>query len=351
MTLLWIRSEQRPNEKRVGITPEGAAFLMKNGFNVTIEESSSRILPVTSYRDAGCTITKENSWPDAPKEAIIFGLKELPYDSTSLHHKHIMFGHAFKGQNSGQTLLKRFKSNGGTLYDIEYLVNEDGKRVAAFGYWAGYAGAAVSLKVWLSQQKDLQCPPVTDYQDKQSLIDELKQEISISNKKIPNAIVIGALGRVGTGASDLCQALGIKVRKWDIEETGSGGPFPEILAHDIFLNCIIATKEAPVFFSKADIESTRKLSVIGDIACDPDSDYNPIPIYKAATSWSNPSETIHNDPPLAVMAIDNLPSLLPKESSIDFASQLLPYLKELDNLDSGVWRKAEETFRENITGV
>ena len=51
------------------------------------------------------------------------------------------------------------------------------------------------------------------------------------------------------------------------------------------------------------------------------------------------------------MAIDNLPSLLPKESSIDFASQLLPWLKELDNLNKGVWHRAEKIFRDNTIGV
>ena len=55
-----------------------------------------------------------------------------------------MFGHAFKGQIPGKKLLKKFKEGGGTLYDIEYLTNEIGKRVAAFGYWAGFAGAFVT---------------------------------------------------------------------------------------------------------------------------------------------------------------------------------------------------------------
>ena len=351
MTHLWIRAEQRKNEKRVGITPNGVSSLISRGFKVTIEETNDRIFPIQSYQDVGCEIVQERSWPEAPGKAIIFGLKELPNDSNPLRHRHIFFGHAFKGQRSGQKLLKRFKNDGGTLYDIEYLVDEFGKRVAAFGYWAGFAGAAVSLKVWLSQKMNISCAPVMDYEDKHSLLKELKQELSISKEKIPSAIVIGALGRVGNGASDLCEALGIRVSKWDIKQTVKGGPFPEILDHDIFLNCIVASKGAPVFFSKSDIQSSRKLSVIGDIACDPDSDYNPIPIYDKATSWKIPSNVIHIDPPLAVMAIDNLPSLLPKESSIDFASQILPYLYELNKLNAGVWERAEKIFQEKIKGV
>ncbi len=83
-----------------------------------------RAIAPQGYRDAGAEIAPENSWPEAPKDAIIFGLKELPEDGTPLPHKHIMFGHAFKGQHSGRALLERFKEGGGTLYDLEYLVNE-----------------------------------------------------------------------------------------------------------------------------------------------------------------------------------------------------------------------------------
>ena len=49
---------------------------------------------------------------------------------------------------------------------------------------------------------------------------------------------------------------------------------------------------------------------------------------------------VHEAPPLDVMAIDNLPSLLPVESSQDFAAQLLPHLATLDTPGSGVWARA-----------
>jgi saccharopine dehydrogenase (NAD+, L-lysine-forming) len=108
----------------------------------------------------------ENTWPDAPKEAIIFGLKELPEDGTPLIHRHIMFGHAFKGQHSGKALLQRFQAGGGTLYDLEYLTDATGRRVAAFGYWAGYAGAAVSVIAWLAQQRIKHADPFPHIQTK-----------------------------------------------------------------------------------------------------------------------------------------------------------------------------------------
>lgn len=348
MTHLWVRAEQRPNEDRVGLTPEGAKALLSGGIKVTVEESSVRAIPLQGYIDAGCEIAAENSWPSAPADAIIFGLKELPEDGTPLPHRHIMFGHAFKGQHSGKALLDRFAAGGGTLYDLEYLVDEAGRRVAAFGYWAGYAGAAVTLKSWCAQQRGEICGPVGVYPGKDALLAELSAELKAVQADVPSAIVIGALGRVGTGAADLCEAMGITVTKWDMAETASGGPFPQILQHDLFLNCIFARPGTPVFVPAEALSAARRLTAIGDVACDPDSDYNPVPIYNQATSWEAPALRVASDPVMDVMAIDNLPSMLPVESSQDYAGQLLPSLLTLTDLKTGVWGRAKAKFREFV---
>ncbi|MDK3016784.1 saccharopine dehydrogenase [Pseudodonghicola flavimaris] len=350
MTHLWVRAEQRPNEERVGLTPEGAAALIARGIQVTVEESSVRAIPIDGYREAGCAIAAENAWPEAPRDAIIFGLKELPDDSTPLPHRHIMFGHAFKGQHSGKALLRRFRDGGGTLYDLEYLVDDTGRRVAAFGYWAGYAGAAVTLKAWAAQQRGGICGPVGVYAGKEALLAELGAELDALQRDRPRAIVIGALGRVGTGAADLCEAMGVAVTKWDMAETASGGPFPEILDHELFLNCIFARPGTPVFVPKSALTADRRLTAIGDVACDPDSDYNPVPVYDRATTWAAPVLRVAEAPVLDVMAIDNLPSMLPAESSEDYAAQLLASLLTLDDLASGVWGRAEAIFKQHVAG-
>jgi saccharopine dehydrogenase (NAD+, L-lysine-forming) len=143
---LWLRAEQRANETRVGLTPAGAADLLAVGFQVSVEDSADRVISTQDYADAGCAIVQAHSWPDAPAEAIIFGLKELPDDSTPLPHTHIMFGHAFKGQHSGARLLERFRAGGGTLLDLEYLTDAQNRRVAAFGYW----GIGIGVGAWLA---------------------------------------------------------------------------------------------------------------------------------------------------------------------------------------------------------
>ncbi|PXW72106.1 saccharopine dehydrogenase (NAD+, L-lysine-forming) [Loktanella sp. PT4BL] len=348
MTHLWVRVESRDNEERVGITPQGAAKLIAAGFRVTVEESSQRILPLADYVAAGCAVAPEFSWPDAPDDAIIFGLKELPSDGSPLRHRHVMFGHAYKGQPAGQVLLDRFKSGGGALYDLEYLTLEDGRRVAAFGYWAGYAGAAVSLMCWIAQQHGRIAGPVNAYPSANHLLADLQEALMALGTERPTAMIIGALGRVGSGAADLCTAMGVATTKWDMAETASGGPFPEVLRHDIFLNCILARPGTPVFVPASAKTAPRTLSVIGDVACDPDSYFSPIKVYDRTTTWDAPALRVHDNPVLDVTAIDNLPSMLPAESSADFADQLLPHLMTLPQIDEGVWGRAQAWFERAV---
>lgn len=342
MTHLWIRAESRPNEERTGLTPQGVAELTAQGMRVTVEDCPKRILRPQPFADAGAQIARRGSWPDAPRDAIILGLKELPEADTPLTHRHIMFGHAYKGQTAGARLLKRFAAGGGTLYDLEYLIDDAGRRVAAFGYWAGYAGAAVSLLAWAAQGDGKICPPVDTWDDAEAM----KEDLTAALDAVPRAsvIVVGALGRVGSGARDLCTQMGLDVTAWDMAETAHGGPFPQILQHGVFLNCILATPGVPVFVPPEARSAPRALRVIGDIACDPDSPFNPIPLYDTATSWTAPVTRVQATPPLDVMAIDNLPSLLPRESSHDFAEQLLPHLMALDSIDTGVWGRARDTY-------
>ena len=352
MLHLWIRAEQRQNEKRVGITPADTSKLINAGFKVTVEESPDRIISTEEYYKAGSEIAKQHAWPRAPKNTIILGLKELPEDLAIIEHKHIMFGHAFKGQTAGRKLLKKFKAGKGVLYDLEYLTDPQGRRLAAFGYWAGYAGAAVSLKAYADQQNTNGiCGPVSVFGNKEKMANDIRNAFVNVEKKFPKTLVVGALGRVGKGAIDFCEAVGLPVTKWDIDETRNGEPFPEIFQHEIFLNCILAQPGGPVFVTKKQLITNQNLRVIGDISCDPDSSFNPLPIYNSATNWEVPVERMEASQTIDVMAIDNLPSLLPYESSVDFSKQLLPLLLDLSRTKNNVWDRAEEVFLKSLKEV
>ncbi|SDE71391.1 saccharopine dehydrogenase [Limimaricola pyoseonensis] len=347
MTHYWLREETRPDEGRSPLTPEGAARLMASGAQVTVEDSAQRLIPTAAFAQAGCTVVPGGQWRDAPETAVILGLKELPSDDAPLRHAHVMFAHAYKGQPGAAALLSRFRAGGGTLLDLEYLTDADGRRVAAFGYWAGYAGAAVTLLARAAQATGRPMAPLAALPDRAALLALTAEALGPLR---PSALVIGALGRVGRGAADLCAGLDLPVTRWDIAETASGGPFPQILEHEILLNCILAAPQTPVFVAADAGPAPRALRAIGDIACDPDNVFTPIKVNDRTTTWAAPARRVWDAPPLDVVAIDNLPSLLPRESTEDFAAQLLPHLLTFAADPDGIWGRARTRFAVALSG-
>ena len=99
------------------------------------------------------------------------------------------------------------------------------------------------------------------------------------------------------------------------------------------------------------LQDNKKLSVIGDISCDPSSSFNPLPLYKDITTFDKPTHQIlKGKNPVDLIAIDHLPSFLPRESSNDFSEQLFPFLLQLNDPEktNSVWSRAKETFLEHI---
>ena len=61
---------------------------------------------------------------------------------------------------------------------------------------------------------------------------------------------------------------------------------------------------------------------------------------------------VGRDPPLSVITIDHLPSLLPREASEAFSNALLPSLLQLkDRKHVRVWQQAEELFNKKVTAL
>jgi saccharopine dehydrogenase (NAD+, L-lysine-forming) len=172
------------------------------------------------------------------------------------------------------------------------------------------------------------------------------------------ALVIGALGRCGRGAVDLFRKIGLKednIVKWDLDETAKGGPFQEILDVDIFINCIYLTTPIPPFLSREQIHSVgnaRRLSVVVDVSCDTTNPNNPIPIYTTNTTFPEPTVAADIDvgsPPLQVISIDHLPTLLPREASEQFSADLLPSLLEFPNRERArVWMDAKKLYEKKV---
>ena len=103
---------------------------------------------------AGLLTHTPRSWKkDAPADAVVVGLKELPVSDTfPLTHTHLMFGHCYKNQAEDVDLLTRFRDGKGTLLDLEFVVDPaSGRRVAAFGVSAGFNGAVVGALAYVAQ--------------------------------------------------------------------------------------------------------------------------------------------------------------------------------------------------------
>ncbi|MGI9402060.1 MAG: saccharopine dehydrogenase [Rhizobiaceae bacterium] len=348
---ICLRAESKKNERRAALVPEDARLLLDAGFEVVVERSDQRIIPIEEYQAAGCKIVDEGSWPSASADCFILGIKELPDDDSPLRHRHVYFGHVYKEQQGWRKTLGRFAEGGGTLFDLECLVDSDGRRIAAFGYWAGFAGAAVAVQVWCSQKTGTASSigEINAYESKDLLIAELRTSMN-GIDQVPSMIVIGAKGRSGSGAVNLGKLLDLPVTEWDMAETRSGGPFPEIIQHEIFVNCVLATPETPLFVGTGEVNNpSRKLSVISDVSCDPLSPYNPIPVYSLTSTFDDPTIRVANGPiPLDVISIDHLPSMLPLESSEDYSRQLLPALLALDVPEEGVWGRALGQFNKHL---
>lgn len=155
----------------------------------------------------GCKLVENNSWPSAPKDKPIIGLKELPESDEPLEHTHIQFAHCYKKQAGWSKVLARFHRGGGTLYDLEFLTDEQGRRVAAFGFHAGFAGAAAGALAFAAQKKG-KLGPLEPYANEEAMVNGVRAQLGGSGKGV-KALVIGALGRCGRGAVDLFRKIGL----------------------------------------------------------------------------------------------------------------------------------------------
>ena len=99
--------------------------------------------------------------------------------------------------------------------------------------------------------------------------------------------------------------------------------------------------KSPRLLEKKDIEKYNNLKVIGDITCDVNGS---IPTTTRPTTIIDPyyyvdritlKEVEQHNEALAVMAVDNLPSELPKDSSEEFGNgiinEVLPYIFKKDD--------------------
>jgi saccharopine dehydrogenase (NAD+, L-lysine forming) len=359
-----IREGKNPPDQRAPFTPDQLRELSQaygKELEFLVESSLSRGFKDEEYQELGIQIV--DSVVDAD---VLFGVKEVPIDQLLPNKTYLFFSHTIKKQISNRKLLKAILEKNIRLIDYEVLKDEWGNRVVAFGRWAGIVGAYNAL--WTYGQKTA-LYEIQRAKDLQSLAD-----LHLELKKVqlpPIKIIVIGTGRVGKGIKEVLVSLGLKevdtheflhqyfeepvyvvLRSEDFNRRKSDGgfdreefySFPEKYeSHfqkfaeegEVLIGGGYWNPGAPRLFDLEDIKSPDfSISVIADITCDIGGS---IPTTIRASTITDPVYDIERETgaeiaafgsqtSISVMAIDNLPCELPRESSAEFGKQLIQWV-------------------------
>jgi alanine dehydrogenase len=328
--LIYIRSELNPDEHRSPIVPTHVQKLINNGYTIYIESSNNRIYNDNDYKNIGAIITNKKWYDDDFAHALIIGLKELPNLEMLNNHNHVYFSHSYKNQKNTEKILRSFTMSNSTLYDFEYFLDDNNKRIIAFGYYAGYVGCCLGLlQFFLKQNQKVDINNLKPYNSGNEILDEVKK---IYDKYV-FICVIGFDGNCGKGVISILDKLEIKYVKY-----GKNDPKINLEHFDIVFNCIKLDENFNETWFNLDTKFIKPLTIV-DISCDCTKKNNPIKLYDTPTSWKNPVVCINEY--VDIIAIDNLPSLLPKDSSNEFSEKFLKLLLDYNN---NIWKNNKKIY-------
>ncbi|MEM9924439.1 MAG: NAD(P)-dependent oxidoreductase, partial [Cyanobacteria bacterium P01_D01_bin.50] len=307
---------------------------------------------------------------------LLLGVKEVPIPMLLPQKTYLFFSHTIKKQPYNRELLRSILQQKIRLIDYECLRDERGKRVIAFGRWAGIVGAHNAILAWGQREGKFNLKPMHkchDWAEAQSYY----QNLPLSNIKL---VVTGA-GRVASGACEVLDLMKIKriSPQAFLKHNFSEPVYTQLAVKDMYrkegekyfdenhyyqhpeqyiscfapythtanimLNGIYWDKRIPVFFLQEDMKrSDFTIRIIADVTCDiaPDSSIPSTikastianPIYGYDPLLSKETEPFQNHC-IDVIAVDNLPNELPRDASQDFGNQLISKVwEELYQVDS-----------------
>ena len=336
--IIYIRKESIDNEYRTPLIPNDIKILIDYEYIIYVESCLNRIYKDAEYKKCGAIITSEKWYESKFNNAIIIGIKELDNLEKLNNNTHIYFSHTFKNQINSEYILKQFINSNSQLYDFEYFL-ENNKRLIAFGYYSGLVGAILGLKQYfnkLSESKILKnvilnLHPWNSFNDIYNYVkDDINKNISIA--------IIGSNGRCGNGVRLILDKLNLEYTS--IDRTSD---ISNLKNFDIVYNCILLDeKYDKVWFDKK--TNFEKDIVIVDISCDYSKINNPIKIYNNSTTWKEPIFKYNKY--VDIIAIDNLPSLLPKESSDYFSNKLTELLLQFNEDPNNYWKNTLNIYYE-----
>ncbi len=356
-----IKEYKNPPDKRVVFSPEKCVEVVKKYPEVKflIERSDIRCFSDDEYESIGLEIVDDLSECD-----ILIGVKEVPIEKLIVNKKYFFFSHTIKKQPYNKKLLQEILKKNIELYDHETIVDKSNNRLIGFGYYAGVIGAYNGFRAYGLKKKLFKIPKAIELKDRVEFNQTLKQI------KIPNIkILLSGKGRVGSGTKEVLDFLKIKQvspndfvdKEFDeavytnidvldynysnsIENSISNFyNFPEKFEStfskfssvaDIYFAGHYHNPKAPKLITNQDMkENSFNIDVIADISCDIDG---PIASTIRPSTIDNPIYGFHKsnsiecdflDPDaIAVMAVDNLPCELPRDSSEMFGDMFLKYV-------------------------
>ncbi len=388
-TIALIREGKVPPDSRVIFTPQQCREIQER-FNVIVlvEQSPIRCFPDEEYIAAGIQVVE-----DRPDADIYLGVKEVPTSQMVPGKIYLFFSHTMKGQPYNRPLLQAILEKKICLIDYEAMVDDRGKRVAAFGYYAGVVGAHNTMYAFGKRTGLIHMPRMKHLHDYAEARD-FYESIDIP----PMKVVVTGTGRVGKGAVRVLKDMGLTevtpeaflagqllppscftvlspeyyvqhregkaFVKSDFylnpaDYSSSFRPFTRVA--DVFINAILWKDDAPAFFTVNEMASPEfRIHTIGDITCDiaphssvpstirPSTIQDPVYGYDPQTQQEAPP---YSENVIDVMAIDNLPSELPRDAATAFGAALLEYVLPdlLNGMDSPMIERATITKDGQLT--
>ncbi len=394
---IGIRHEDKyVMERRVALPPGHVKTLIQQGLQVYVERSPKRVFTESEYKRAGAFVT-----PGLADVPVIFGVKEIPVSWFEENKTYIFFSHVIKGQSYNMPMLAKMMEKKCNLIEYEKIADDQGKRLIFFGRFAGLAGMINSL--WsFGERMKVMGKETPFYRLKQShcynsLADaeqavreagEMIRAFGVPDEMAPFTIGFTGYGNVSQGAQHIANLLPaveitpeellklktegkysnklvykVVFKESDLSETIDSGSkfdlqdyynhpekyknqFEKYLPHlTILMNCMYWDTRYPRIVTKDAIEKLHaagnmKLTVIGDVTCDPDGSIefthkgteieDPVFVYDPIKR--KPNMGFEGDG-ILVMAVDILPSELPRESSEAFGNALLEFVPAIVQAD------------------
>lgn len=355
-----IREGKVPPDERVPFAPQQAKALQEKFPTIQVKVQSSKI---RAYKDEEYVASGIEVVDDVSDCDVLMGVKEVNIEDLIANKIYFFFSHTFKKQPYNRKLLQAVIQKKIQLVDYEVLTDKSGQRIIGFGRYAGIVGCYNGFLTYGKKHGLYDLKPAHDCDNYAELKEELKKVKLPANTKI----IATGFGRVGKGAREIFEAIGLKEVEAEAYKTqtfneavftqieadeytkradgqpfdknafykdGSGhiSTFPQYLpVTDMYVACHYWGAKAPFIFTREDLKEEHvKLSVVADISCDIDG---PVactirpstiadPIYGYHPQSESEVDFMKNDA-IAVMAVDNLPCELPKDASEHFGDVLI----------------------------